>query len=110
MKTVKIAIVQWLDAREYLEGTEVAMIGGGLPLVSVGILIKDEPDFVSYATDFGDDGYYRGITSIPRIYIQKIKIVRVSLSPPKPKHKRNNVKGNNLPNENPGPDTKTTTN
>ena len=84
MKTIKIAVIQWLDARKHTEATEIDQITGGLLLISAGVLVKDETDFMAIANDAGNDGYYRDVTVIPREYIKQVKIVRVSLTPKKP--------------------------
>jgi len=105
----KIVLVQWLDARKHTDEVEIEKVTGGVLLISAGLLVKDEPNFIAIAADIGEDGYYRDVMAIPREYIKKMKVVGMSLTPPKPKHKSHNVKDGNLPNENPGPGTETTT-
>ena len=49
------------------------------PIVSVGLLVEDTPDFMILATSFdarqGDDGHFGNLTIIPRRSIDSVTIL-----------------------------------
>jgi len=80
MKEIKIAIIQWTDATYYkadyiCEGEDIPLLEPKT-LYTVGILVGETKDCVVICQDIVEEGMGRMLLSIPRISIQKIKIIK----------------------------------
>ncbi len=74
---MKIAMVHWRDA-SYISEAANPKEYGPIRCTSVGILVVDDPEFVTVALEGFEDGDYRRQLSIPRENIA----VNTNLIPP----------------------------
>lgn len=72
----RLVAVLWVDAHVESTTTWTAEeIGSqtGVRFWTLGILVRDDADFVGIAAEVSQDGSYRGITFIPRSIVIEIK-------------------------------------
>lgn len=78
---MKIAIINWTDSA--LHGTENYSkddeILKPVKAVSVGVLVKNEKDFITIACDAWDTGNFRNVETILRRQIDKLQIKELKL-------------------------------
>mgnify|MGYP001583178281 CR=1 FL=1 len=79
-KTIEIAIIQWTDSA--LHGTENYKADSEelrpVTAVSVGVIVKNEKDYITIATDSWDTGYYRNCATILKRQVDKLQIKRLT--------------------------------
>lgn len=77
-KFFEVAVIKWLDA--FKQTGEVAhqdIRRGGMWILTAGIVISNDKESISVCADYDENADYRDITTIPKKYIKRLKIIKV---------------------------------